>query len=89
MILAGSIVAAVFFAEFGAMAGAILGEISVAQRLDASWRTGKVAFWGRLPGIHERIANQHFLSATQYARFTGVLVLLFQTRQVSHPQITA
>ncbi len=39
--LVGSVVAAVFFAGLGAMAGAILGEISVGQRLDTSWRVGK------------------------------------------------
>ena len=39
--LGGSAVAAVFFAGVGAMAGAILGEISVGQRLDTSWRVAK------------------------------------------------
>ena len=48
--LIGSAVSAVFFAGLGAMAGAILGEISVGQRLVASWRIGKAAFWARLAG---------------------------------------
>ena len=48
--LIGSVVAALFFAGLGAMAGAILGEISAGQRLGTSWRIGKVAFWGRLAG---------------------------------------
>ena len=39
--LVGSAVAAVFFAGLGAMAGAILGEISVGQRLGTSWRVAK------------------------------------------------
>ena len=48
--LIGSVIAAVFFAGLGAMAGAILGEISVGQQLDMSWRIGKAALWGRLAG---------------------------------------
>ena len=48
--LIGSVVAAVFFAGLGAMTGAILGELSVGQRLGTSWRVGKAAFWGRLAG---------------------------------------
>ena len=39
--LVGSVVVAVFFAGVGAMAGAILGEISVGQRLGRSWRVAK------------------------------------------------
>jgi hypothetical protein len=46
----GSVVAAVLFAGLGAMAGAILGEVSAGQRLDTSWQIGKAAFWGRLAG---------------------------------------
>ena len=42
--LVGSVVAAVFFAGVGAMAGAILGEISVGQKLGRSWRIGKAVF---------------------------------------------
>ena len=48
--LIGSVVAAVFFAGLGAMAGAIFGEISAGQRLGTSWRIGKAALWGRLTG---------------------------------------
>ncbi|MEI8376446.1 MAG: DUF456 domain-containing protein [Planctomycetota bacterium] len=48
--LVGSAIAAVFFAGLGAMAGAMLGEISVGQRLGTSWQIGKAAFWGRLAG---------------------------------------
>jgi uncharacterized protein len=48
--LIGPVLAAVFFAGLGAMAGTILGEISVGQRLDTSWQIGKAAFWGRLAG---------------------------------------
>jgi uncharacterized protein YqgC (DUF456 family) len=48
--LIGSVVAAVFFAGLGAMAGAVFSEISVGQKLGTSWRIGKAAFWGRLAG---------------------------------------
>jgi uncharacterized protein YqgC (DUF456 family) len=48
--LIGSAVAAVFFAGLGAMAGAILGEISAGQRLATSLQIGRAAFWGRLAG---------------------------------------
>lgn len=48
--LIGSVVAAVFFAGLGAMAGAVLGEMWSGKRLDTSWRIGKAAFWGRLAG---------------------------------------
>jgi len=53
--LIGSFIAAVFFAGLGAMAGAILGEISVGQRLGTSWRIGKAALWGRLAGTLSKI----------------------------------
>jgi hypothetical protein len=48
--LVGSVVAAVLFAGLGAMAGAILGELWAGKDLDASWRIGRLAFWGRLAG---------------------------------------
>jgi hypothetical protein len=48
--LVGSIVAALLFAGLGAMAGAVLGEIWVGNRGDATWQIGKAAFWGRILG---------------------------------------
>jgi hypothetical protein len=48
--LIGSVVAAVFFAGLGAMAGAILGETWAGRDADMSWRIGRAAFWGRLAG---------------------------------------
>ena len=48
--LIGSVLAAVFFAGLGAMAGAILGETWAGREADTSWRIGRAAFWGRLAG---------------------------------------
>ena len=69
--LIGSFVAAVFFAGLGAMAGAILGEISVGQRLDTSWRIGKAAFWGRLAGTLGKL----IVGAVMVAVVVAALVL--------------
>jgi uncharacterized protein len=55
IVLVGSLVAAVLFAGLGAMAGAIVGEIWAGQRLDATWRIAKLAFWGRLAGTLGKI----------------------------------
>ena len=48
--LLGPILAALLFAGLGACVGAMLGELWVGQNLDASWRIGQAAFWGRLAG---------------------------------------
>ena len=48
--LVGSMLAAVFFAALGAMAGAAIGEFGAGKSLDMSWRIAKAAFWGRLAG---------------------------------------
>ena len=48
--LVGPIFAALLFAGFGAMAGAIVGEISVGNNQDKTWQIGKAAFWGRILG---------------------------------------
>jgi uncharacterized protein YqgC (DUF456 family) len=46
----GSIAASLLLAGLGAMGGAILGEVWAGRNLDASWRVGQRAFWGRLLG---------------------------------------
>jgi len=48
--LIGPLLAALLFAGLGALAGGLLGELSAGKNLDASWRIGKAAFWGRLVG---------------------------------------
>jgi predicted membrane protein len=44
------VVAAFFFAGIGAMAGAIVRELSGERTAGAGWRVGKGVFWGRLMG---------------------------------------
>ena len=46
----GSAIAAVLGGAAGATAGAMLGELHLGRSLDASWRVGHAAFWGRLLG---------------------------------------
>ncbi len=46
----GSIIAVMFFASLGAMAGAVLGEDYHGRDLDGSFDVGIAAFWGRLAG---------------------------------------
>jgi hypothetical protein len=46
----GSAIAAILFASFGAMAGAVIGENSQGRETGHSWQIGKAAFWGRLFG---------------------------------------
>jgi uncharacterized protein len=46
----GSAIAAVLGGAAGATVGAMLGELHLGRSLDASWRVGHAAFWGRLLG---------------------------------------
>ncbi|HEY1599658.1 MAG TPA: DUF456 family protein [Pirellulales bacterium] len=46
----GSAMAAVLGGATGATVGAMLGELHLGRSLDASWRVGHAAFWGRLLG---------------------------------------
>lgn len=54
--LVGSLAAAVLFAGFGALLGAIWGERSAGREFGASWKIGKAAFWGRLLGTAAKSA---------------------------------
>jgi len=51
----GQLVAAVLFAGFGALGGAIAGELWKGRQLEQSWEIGKGAFWGRLLGTAAKI----------------------------------
>ncbi|MCE5267157.1 MAG: DUF456 domain-containing protein [Planctomycetaceae bacterium] len=53
--LIGPLVAAVLFGGFGAMTGAVLGELWAGRRLDDTWPIAKRAFWGRLAGTLAKI----------------------------------
>jgi uncharacterized protein len=46
----GSLIAALLFGGLGALLGAMLGETLIGRSLEASWKTGVAAFWGRLLG---------------------------------------
>ena len=48
--IVGPIIGALFFAAIGATAGAILGERWAGRKLDASYKIGVAAFFGRLVG---------------------------------------
>lgn len=52
----GSIVAALLCAAFGASLGAILGELWKGRELEATWKIGAAAFFGRLLGTIGKIA---------------------------------
>lgn len=46
----GQAAAALLLAAAGALAGAMLGELSAGRSMHQSWRIGRAAFWGRLLG---------------------------------------
>jgi hypothetical protein len=51
----GSIVGAVLFACLGALVGAMIGEAWKGKKLDASFKVGQAAFWGRLLGTVAKV----------------------------------
>jgi uncharacterized protein YqgC (DUF456 family) len=69
--LVGSILAAVLLAAVGAMTGAVLGEMHAGRDFDASWRIGKLAFWGRLAGT----AGKLFVGAVMAAVVVVAMLL--------------
>lgn len=54
--IVGPVLGAILFASAGALGGAVLGETWKGRSLDASWKVGQAAFFGRMMGTLAKAA---------------------------------